>query len=115
MTLAIQTLAKDTNLSKLAAANDVSRKCLYQQKGKARDALQEAFAPNSAGEEVLLSIPVTTAWLDQFVVSLALTCHSSYRGVVQFVRDLLGVSISLGGVHNLLERVARRALELNVA
>ncbi len=115
MALAIETLAKDANLSKLASTNDVSRKYLYQQKGKARDALQEAFAPSSAGEEVLFSIPVTSAWLDQFVVSLTLTCHSSYRGVVQFVRDLLGVSISLGSVHNLLQRAAKRALELNCA
>lgn len=115
MDLAIETLAKDANLSKLASTNDVSRKYLYQQKGKARDALQEAFAPSSAGEEVLFSIPVTSAWLDQFVVSLTLTCHSSYRGVVQFVHDLLGVSISLGSVHNLLQRAAKRALELNCA
>lgn len=115
MALAIQTLAKDANISKLASANDVSRKYLYQQKGKACDALREVFAPDSADEEVLFSIPVTTAWLDQFVVSLTLTCHSSYRGVLQFVRDLLGVSISLGSVHNLLERAAKRALELNGA
>lgn len=48
-------------------------------------------------------------------MSLILTCHNSYRGVVQFVRDLLGVSISLGRVHNLLKRAAKRALELNLA
>lgn len=61
MVLAIQSLTKDANISKLASANDVSRKYLYQQKGKARDALQEAFAPSIAGEEVLFSIAVTAA------------------------------------------------------
>jgi hypothetical protein len=34
MDLAIQTLAKDANISKLASANDVSRKYLYQKKVK---------------------------------------------------------------------------------
>jgi hypothetical protein len=61
--LAIQTLTEDINRCNLAAANDVSRKYLYQQKDKAHEALQEAFAPSSAGEEVLFRIPVTSAWL----------------------------------------------------
>jgi hypothetical protein len=42
----------------------------HQQKGKARVALAETFAPSSAGEEVLFSIPVTSTWLHQFIMSL---------------------------------------------
>jgi hypothetical protein len=30
------------------------------------------------------------------VVALTLICRSSYRGVVEFIRDLLGVPISVG-------------------
>ena len=56
---------------------------------------------------------MTTAWLDQFVVSLTLTCHSSYRGVMEFMRDILGVSISLGSVHNLHQVAAQRAAVIN--
>jgi len=32
------------------------------------------------------------------IVGLTLICRSSYRGVVEFVRDLLGLSISVGSV-----------------
>jgi hypothetical protein len=47
------------------------------------------------------------------IVALALICHDSYRGVIEFVRDLLGVSISVGTVHNLLQSAARRASVIN--
>ena len=81
----------------------------------AQDALDSAFTQTTGDNGILFSPPVTKAWLHQVVLALTLICHSSYRGVVEFMRDILGVSISLGGVHNLLERAAKRALELNVA
>jgi hypothetical protein len=34
-----------------------------------------------------------------------LICHSSYRDVVGFLRDLLGVAISVGTVHHVLQSV----------
>jgi len=33
------------------------------------------------------------------IVGLTLICRSSYRGVVEFLRDVLGVPVSLGSVH----------------
>jgi hypothetical protein len=40
------------------------------------------------------------AWLRQMIVVLPLMCRSSYRGVIEFLRDLLGVPVSLGPVHS---------------
>ena len=112
--LAIQALAGAANVSHLAAENEVSRKFIYRQKTKARDALEDAFL-QTAGDDVLFYLPVTKAWMHQVALSLTLICHSSYRGVVEFMRDILGVSISAGGVHNLHQLAVRRAGEINRA
>ena len=58
-------------------------------------------------------LTVTKAWLRQVIVALPLICHSSYRGVIEFLRDLLGVSISMGTIHNLLQSAARQAGVIN--
>lgn len=113
--LAIQALAGAANVSRLAAQNVVSRKFVYQQKSKARDALEEAFGQSAGDDGVLFHLPVTHAWLQQVVLSLSLICHSSYRGVQEFMRDILGVSISLGSVHNLHQLAIQRARDINQA
>ena len=113
--LAIQALAGVAYVSHLAAENKVSRKFIYRQKTKARDALEDAFLQTAGDDDVLFYLPVTKAWMHQVALSLTLICHSSYRGVVEFMRDILGVSISAGGVHNLHQLAARRADEINRA
>ena len=40
-----------------------------------------------ADDEVLFHLPVTRTWLRQATLALTLTCRSSYRGVVEFMRD----------------------------
>ena len=52
-------------------------------------------------DEVLFELLVTKTWLRQLTLGLSLICHSSYRGVVELMRDLLGVGISEGTVHNI--------------
>ncbi len=51
---------------------------------------------------------MTRAWLRQVIVELALICHSSYRDVVEFLRDLLGVLVSVSTVHDVLEAATRQ-------
>ena len=113
--LAIQAMAGAVKVSHLAAENQVSRKFIYQQKAKAVLALDEAFAQTTADDTVLFSLSVTKAWLQQVSLALTLMCHSAYRGVVEFMRDILGVSISVGSVHKLHQRATQRAQELNQA
>ncbi len=112
--LAIQAMAGAANVGHLADENDVSRKFVYQQKTKARDALEDAYLRTTGGDDVVLFyFLVTKAWLHQVALPLALISHSSCRGGVEFMRDILGVSISAGGVHNLHQLAARRAGEIN--
>jgi len=111
--LAIQALAGSGTVSDLAARHGVSRKFVYQQTHKARAVLDNAFSSATPDHEVLFEVAGTRAWLRQVIVGLTLICRSSYRGVVEFLRDLLGVPVSLGCVHDVLEAATRQASVIN--
>ena len=111
--LAIQVLAGTETVSELARQHEVSRKFLYQQVHTAEKALSAAFAPSSRPDDVLFYLPVTKAWLRQLVLALVLICHSSYRGVVELLRDLFDYRISLGTVHNIVHSPVAHARRIN--
>ncbi|XGW00928.1 MAG: hypothetical protein ACAF41_33710 (plasmid) [Leptolyngbya sp. BL-A-14] len=111
--MAIEVLAKSQPVSQLAAAHQVSRKFLYEQGQKAKTAMDATFEPTASDNDVLFHLPVTKTWLSQFILGLVLICHSSYRGVVELLRDLLDVSISVGTIHHRLESAAATASEIN--
>jgi hypothetical protein len=116
--LALEVLAGTESVTRLAQQHEVSRKFLYRQAAKAEEALQEAFASDEdeGGNEdgrVLFSLPVTKAWIEQLVLGLTLECHSSLRGVVELLRDLFDYPLSVGTVHNILQRVVSRARTCN--
>ncbi len=111
--LAIQALAQSATIGDLAARHGVSRKFVYQQTHKAVAALDGAFLSVTPDHEVLFALPVTRAWLRQVIVGLTLICRSSYRGVVEFLRDLLGLPISIGTVHRVLQSATRQAGVIN--
>jgi hypothetical protein len=54
--------------------------------------LDDVFMSAAAEDDVLFELVVTKAWLCQMIVALALICRGSYRGVIEFMRDLLGIS-----------------------
>ncbi|MFL9937307.1 hypothetical protein P0D88_52410 [Paraburkholderia sp. RL18-103-BIB-C] len=111
--LAVQALAGSETISELSARLGVSRKFVYAQRGKASDALNDAFSAAVADDEVLFQLPVTRTWLRQVMLGLTLICRSSYRGVTEFMRDLLGVSVSVGSVHEVLQWAAQQAGAIN--
>lgn len=113
--LGIQMLSGTESVSHLAARQGVSRKFAYRQACKADAALTEAFTPCVKDDDVLFYIPVTKAWLKQLTLALILICHSSYRGVVELLRDLLDVTICAGTVHNWLHEAAGQAVAHNRA
>lgn len=115
MDLAIQAMSDTANISNLATEHHVSRKFVYQQMDKAVDALKEAFAPTATDDDLLFYIPVTKTWLRQVILALTLICRSSFGGVVEFMRDILGVSISVGSIHNLHQLAIERAVVINRA
>ncbi len=111
--LAIQALGRSETVSDLAARHGVSRKFVYQQTHKAVTALDDAFSPATPDGEVLFELMVTKAWLRQVIVGLTLICHSSYRGVVEFLRDLLGVPVSVSCVHDVIQAAMQEASAIN--
>ncbi len=111
--LAIQALARSTTISDLSVRHSVSRKFVYQQAHKAGAALDEVFLSGTPEDDVLFHLVVSKTWLRQVIVALTLICRSSYRGVVEFLRDLLGVPISIGTVHHVLQSATRQAAMVN--
>lgn len=103
LTIALQALAGNQTITGLADEYDVSRKFVYQQAATAQAVLDDAFTASAAtDDQVLFHLPVTKAWLRQVTLGLTLICHSSYRGVSEFCRDLLGVRLSIGTIHNIM-------------
>jgi hypothetical protein len=113
--LALQILAGSQPIAQLARRHQVSRQFLYRQADTARLALEHAFDPPPAAEEVLFHLPVTQSWLRQLILALVLSCHSPYRGVIALLRDLFDTETSLGTVHNTVQAVVTRAREINAS
>jgi transposase-like protein len=112
--LAVDVLAGSSSVTELAERHQVSRKFLYRQADKGEQALSQAFSPPPPTEQkVLFYLPVTKAWLQQVVLGLVLLCHSSFRGVVEFFRDVLDCPVALGSVHNILMHAVVQARQLN--
>jgi len=47
------------------------------------------------------------------IVGLTLICRSPHCGVVEFLRDLLGLPVSIGTVHHVLQSATRQADIIN--
>jgi hypothetical protein len=109
----VDALAGTQPMACLARQQDVSRTFVYQQPGKAQQTLDQAFAPRRADQRVLFYLPVTQALLRQLVLGLVLICHSSFRGVVVFLRDLLDYRLSIGSVANSVRGGVGRARGYN--
>jgi hypothetical protein len=106
-------LARSVTVSDLAVQHGVSRKFVYRQTHKAQAALDAAFTAAVPEDGVLFELTVSKIWLRQVIVGLALICHSSYRGIIAFLRDLLGVAISLGTIHDVLQAATQQAGAIN--
>ncbi len=111
--IGIQVLSRSQPISHLAATHQVADGFVYQQGDKAQRSLNESFAPPPADNEVLFHLPVTKNWLYQLILGLVLLCHSSYRGVVELLRELFDTPFSIGTVHNRLQATAEKAAEVN--
>jgi hypothetical protein len=101
-------------ITTLADERHVSRKFVYQQLHHAHAALDHAFHPTPTDPPGLLFwLPVTHSWIHQLVLGLTLICHSSYRGVIELLKDLFDYPLSLGSVHNILHRAVATARQVN--
>lgn len=107
--LGVQALAGHQTITGLAEENGVSRKFVYRQADIAQTALDDAFTSTATDDQVLWHLPITKNWLKQAVLGLTLICHSSYRGVHEFYRDLLGVNMAIGTVRNVVHDAIDKA------
>src|SRR4249919_1228312 len=111
--LAVQALAGSETVTDLAARNGVSRKFVYEQADKARAVLDEAFLAAVPEDKALFELTITKAWLRQVIVALPLICHASYRGVIEFARAFVAMSIIVGTTNILLQSVALEPRVIN--
>jgi hypothetical protein len=113
-TIAVQALAGQRTITSIADEFDVSRKFVYQQAATAQTALDDAFTSAASEDEILFHLPITKAWLRQATLGLAFICHSSYGGIHEFCRDLLGVNVAVGTAHNILKDAVAKARSYNL-
>jgi hypothetical protein len=111
--LAIKTITGEQTISAIANDYQVSRKFVSNQKQKILTAVNEVFDENADDDEVLYQIPVTKNWLKQCVISFALDCRSSLRGIVKSMKNIFDFSYSLGSVFNIIQSVIPAAKERN--
>lgn len=114
--LAQAVLGGEESVSQLAREHGVSRQFCHRQANKARQALEQAFAPTMPDEQALFQLPVTKPWLRQLVLALVLICHSSYRGVMGILDAVFDYhDISLGTIHNIVTQATQQARTINEA
>lgn len=112
--IALTGMTRSRRLSALARENDVSRNFVYDQIEKANQALDAAFRPEEKDDQrVLFNIPVTKQWIRQVVLSAILDCHSSGRGVRDFIRNVCDSEIAVGTIHNIVMAAVEKARLVN--
>jgi len=113
--LSIQAIRRTESVTHLAQQHQVSRKFVYQQMEKAAAAIDQAFKPaESKDQKVLFYLPITKAWIHQFVLSLILICHSSFRGVLDILDAMFDYrDMSLGTIHNIVRQAVVSARKIN--
>jgi hypothetical protein len=112
--LSLQVLAKTQPLTRLAQDYQVSRKFLYQQAAKARQALDGTFRPSPKDKNVIYHLPITKDWIRQFVLAQILIGHSSYRAVMEILYSIFDYQdISIGTIHNIVNHALQKARRVN--
>ena len=74
---------------------------------------EDAFGQTAGDDGVLFYLCVIKVWLRQVVLARTLICRSICRGMMEFMRDILGASISEGGVPDLHQLAAQRLGGIN--
>lgn len=116
MDLSVRVLSGRQSVTDLAGRCGVSRKFLYRQAQRAREALEETFACEPDEDRVLFHLPVTKNWIHQLVLAQVLIGHSSFRGVMEILDAVLDYrDISLGTIHNILTQALPSAVAVNDA
>jgi hypothetical protein len=112
--LALDAMNPSISVTDLSDQHKVSRKFVHQQKNKAAKAVNDSFDTGDKKKgEVLFYLPVTFAWLCQFILCLVFHCRANHRGIQKLLRDTFDHEISFGAIHNIIEDAKSKAKTLN--
>lgn len=89
-------------VSQLSRDHHVSRQTLYRWKQKAEQALQDVFMPRPKPEH-------PESALQREVLTLLIETHASYRQIQTCLQKLMGTSLSLGTICQLVHNAGERA------
>lgn len=112
ISLGLQAITKKKPIVSLASENQVSRKFVQIQKDKISAGIENAFSTKES-EGVLFYLPVTLDWIKQFVVTLALDCRASFRGIIKAAANLLDYGIPIGTIFNIINDAIQKAKIIN--
>ena len=112
--MAMHAIEGNMKIVRIAEIYGTSRKFVYQQKNKALTGISQAFEDKQKkDDDVLFYLPITKAWIKQFVLALVLICRAPYHGVVEILRDLFDYTISKAGVHNTIFSTLEKIKQIN--
>ncbi len=117
--LALGVLMGSRSAAQAAREEGVSRKFVGAQVEIARQAVQHGFDPDfadvraRADERVLFRLPITGRLIQRLGLGLFLGCHSCDSGVLEQLWVVLGITKSLGTIHNLVIAAALSARRIN--
>ena len=110
--IGLQSMSGDSTVSSLSREHNCCRNTVYKQKNKALHAVNKAFQePND--DTVIFYIPVNKNFIFMVVIALSCICNSSYRGIIFFIKTILGYDISIGNVFNILDDASDKAKKVN--
>ncbi len=110
--IALRSIRKEQPIKSLANKFGCSRTTVYEQQKIALQAVGQAFTPHD-DDKVLFYLPITKKVIDTLIIMLHLTCRSTYRHIIEFLRDFLGFDISIGSVFNIINDAAIKASDIN--
>jgi hypothetical protein len=111
--IGVAALSGAERVTRLARLHGTSRKFVRAQRERARQAVDGAFAEPIAAPLAETFPRVSEAWVRRFVLGVVLIVHGSYRQVIELLRDLFGLSLSVGTIHTWVVQAAQRATTIN--
>lgn len=112
--IGVVSLAGTERVTRPAHRHGTSRKFVRAQRERARQAIDEAFAPPDAAQLAAPLPRVSEPWARRFVL-MSPIAHGSYRQVIEVLRDLFVASLRVGTIHTWVERAAQHAAGIDRA
>lgn len=111
--MALAALNKSATKTKLAEDNRVSRKFVREEEQRLALVVDNHYHANN--DDVLFTIQVTAALIEQIILALGLITRASYREIIYFFESLFDYSISLGKVNSVFQSAIQSAKDYHAS